>query len=67
MEERSGFLFIGVMSLGFFILVFLGLLVVEEVFLDFENEEEEEEEEDYLDKINFIYDVLFYFSFFDFY
>lgn len=59
-------MYFGVISLGFFILVFLGLFVVEDVFLDLEDEEGEEEEE-YLDKINFIYDVLFYSSFFDFY
>nr|XP_044615545.1 nectin-2 isoform X1 [Equus asinus] len=63
LEERSGPLLTGAMSLGSPILVPPGPPAVEEVSLDLENEEEEEEEEeDYLDKINPIYDALSYSS-----
>ncbi|XP_036201629.1 nectin-2 isoform X4 [Myotis myotis] len=60
LEERSGPLLLGAMSLGSPILVPPGPPVVERVPLDLEDMDDDEE--DYLDKINPIYDALSYAS-----
>lgn len=60
LEERSGPLLLGAMSLGSPILAPPGPPVVERVPLDLEDMDDDEE--DYLDKINPIYDALSYAS-----